>query len=418
MEIKKLQEKIYQLESLVEISKVVNTKLDLPEILESFRKSATQNLNAQFCTIYLIDEEKQTIYSAAMDDPRLETIEMDIGTGVSGTCAKTGERIITNHAYSDNRFSSDIDKKIGGHTENLCTVPMKNYNGKIIGVIQLMNKPGGFTYEDAQFLEALAVPAAIAVENNYLHKMELKNKMLKRDMRMASEVQRMILPETFPSINNLCASIIYKPYYQVSGDIYNFVKFNDNTVGVAIGDVSGKGVSAALIMSTVMALFSTMSKAITSTKEMCNILNNTVVAFTKSKKFCTFFYGVIDLQNNKLFYTNAGHNPPILVKRNGGSKFLKGNDPLFGAIEGHMYEQHEEDLHEGDIIFFYTDGVTESSNHKGEMFGEERLIETTVSCINETPETLSSYIESTLKEFMDHNKDQADDYTIISIKYI
>ncbi len=414
----KLEEKINQLESLLEVSKVVNTKLNLKDILKTFRKSATTNLNAQFCTIYLIDDEKQMIYSEDIDDPRLEKIEMPIGKGISGTVAKTGKRIITNKAYSDKRFASDVDKQIGGHTDNLCTVPMKNYEGKIIGVIQLMNKPGGFSTEDAEFLEALSVPAAIAVYKHNLQESMKKDEMFKKDMKFASKVQQMILPESFPSIEHLDSSVIYKPYFQVSGDIYNFKKINDHRIGLVIGDVAGKGVSAALVMSTVMTFFNTTFTDVKTTKDMCGILNNTVYTLTKSKTFCSFFYCILDLKENKLYYTNAGHNPPILVSDEGKTEFLKGGGPVFGIIKDNVYEQHEKPFHKGDVIFLYTDGVTETKNNKDEMFGEERLKNTAIICSKTSCDNLSDYIENALKDFMNHNTKQADDYTIISVKYI
>jgi phosphoserine phosphatase RsbU/P len=411
------KEIISKLESLVEVSKVLNSSLKLKDILEKFRQSTKSKLEAKFCTIYLINKERQTIYSVAMEDPRLKRIELPVGKGISGYVAQTGKHIITNDAYKDNRFDSFIDKQIGGHTNNLCTVPMRNHIGKIIGVIQLMNKKGGFSDEDAEFLEALAIPAAIAVENAKLHQKEVANKELMKDMELASKVQRMILPEKFPFARNLKASIVYKPYHQVSGDIYDFVGFSDTNTGIAIGDVSGKGVSAALIMSMIATLFSSLSISILSTKQMCSILNNTVVKFTKSRRFCTFFYSIINTETKKIYYTNAGHNPPILIKSNGDIITLKGGGAVLGAIDNTEYEQLEENFTQGDTLLLYTDGVTESRNTNGEMYSHERLLKRAEHFINHNTKPLAELIENDLKDFIEDYQHQDDDYTIISIKY-
>lgn len=411
------KEIISKLESLVEVSKVLNSSLELKDILEKFRQSTKTKLEAKFCTIYLINEEKQTIYSVAIEDPRLKRIELPIGKGISGHVAQTGKHAITNNAYKDKRFDSFIDKKVGGRTENLCTVPMRNHVGKIIGVIQLMNKENGFTDEDAEFLEALAIPAAIAVENAKLHQIEITNKELMKDMELASKVQRMILPDKFPLSEHLCASIVYKPYHQVSGDIYDFVEFSDTNTGIAIGDVSGKGVSAALIMSMIATLFSSLAMSILSTSQMCSILNNTVVKFTKSRRFCTFFYCIINTEQKKIIYTNAGHNPPILIKANGEITTLKGGGAVLGAIDDTEYGQIEKDFEKGDTLLLYTDGVTESRNPEGNMYSLERLLKKTENLTQQNTKPLAELIENDLKEYVEDYKHQDDDYTIISIKF-
>lgn len=411
-----LEKKIFQLESLVEVSKIVNSTLELTKILDYFRQSAKKNLEAEFCTIYLINEEKQMLCSVAIEDKRIDKIELPIGKGMAGTVAANGHRIITNNAYSDKRFDSDIDKKIGGHTDNLCTVPMKNFNGKIIGVIQLMNKKGGFSDDDAEFLENLAIPAAIAVDNSKLHKIQIAKERLDREMELASEVQRMLLPDKFPEKNNIIADIIYKPYFQVSGDIYDFIKLDENKIGIAIGDVSGKGVSAAMIMSTIKSIFSMLAKEIRSTSKICSFLNKAITRLTQSRRFCTFFYAIIDTKNNKLTFTNAGHNPPILIKVNGEYIMLKGGGPVIGAIENTHYDQSEVNFNKGDILLLYTDGVTESTNPKKEMYSEKRLIKDSLESINKS--NLAHIIDEKLHIFMKDDKKQVDDYTIIIIKYV
>lgn len=417
MEFKKTQKKITKLETLIELSKIMNSTLDLPEVLDHFRSSAKKILNAEFCTIYLINEDRNELYSVAIDDPRIDSIHLPIGSGVAGCVADTGKAIITNNAYDDDRFDPDVDKKIGGHTKNLCTVAMKNHENKIIGVIQLMNKPDDFTNEDAQYLESLAIHASIALENAKMHEVELTNQRLRKEMELASEVQKMFLPDKFPKNEKLDTSVVYRPYYKVSGDIYDFVYFTKKITGVAVGDVSGKGISAALIMSMIKTLFASLAEGMPSTKDICSILNRSVAKVTKSMRFCTFFYCIIDTDRGKLLYTNAGHNPPVIIHENGDYDLLKGGGALIGALEHQQYEEFEVAFKKGDTLLMYTDGVSESRNKVNEMYTEERLINVAVDKQNDPNKGLSYLIEDHFKDFIS-NIEQVDDYTIISVKHV
>jgi len=212
---------------------------------------------------------------------------------------------------------------------------------------------------------------------------------LQAEIEIAREVQEQLYPKTVPLLKTLSVTGLCQPARMVSGDYYDYQKLPGNMLAIAIGDVAGKGISAALLMATIqsamrMELRASFEPAASSqapvngarwsTARMVSELNQQLHATSSPEKFATFFFALYDEESSQVTYTNAGHLPPILI-RDGNPSILEVNGTVVGAFPFSKYEQSKIELRGGDLLLCYTDGITEPENEYGEMFGEQRLIE-------------------------------------------
>lgn len=205
---------------------------------------------------------------------------------------------------------------------------------------------------------------------------EKEQQRLQSEIEIAREVQGQLFPKAAPKMKTLEVTGLCHPARMVSGDYYDFVGVKDSGMALAIGDVAGKGISAALLMAAIQSIMRTQLNAPIqlSTASLVAQLSRQLYANTAPEKYATFFFGLYDEENRKLSYTNAGHLPPILV-RDGSPEMLEVTGTVVGAFPSALYEERNIGLMPGDLLVGYTDGITEPENAYGEMFGEERLIE-------------------------------------------
>ncbi len=218
---------------------------------------------------------------------------------------------------------------------------------------------------------------------------EKERERLHSELEIASEVQNQLFPKMAPDLRTLRLWAVCKPASMVSGDYYDYQHISGAMLALAIGDVAGKGISAALLMATVQAALRTQIRScieaaaavgqasagtLVSTSRLVSQLNQQLHAHTSPEKFATFFFGLYDDATGMLTYTNAGHLPPILL-RDGTAQRLAVNGMVVGAFPFAKYDESRIQMKSGDLLVFYTDGITEPENEYGEMFGEERLIE-------------------------------------------
>ena len=233
------------------------------------------------------------------------------------------------------------------------------------GVRDFVQKP----WENAQLLTTLGTQIEWARARRERQRLE------EQELEDAGEVERHLLPDEIPQIPGYQISGSWQPARAIGGDYFDVLKFGESRVGLCIGDVIGKGIPAALLMSNLQAAVRAAGSETTGPDELCARLNRVIAANTASSKFITFFYGLLDRASRRLAYTNAGHNPPILVRRDGSYRRLESGGPALGVLADLGYEQAEVQLSSGDRLLLFTDGVTEAANAEGEEYGEDRLIE-------------------------------------------
>lgn len=197
---------------------------------------------------------------------------------------------------------------------------------------------------------------------------------LQHELEESHEIQAALMPKKLPEIDGVDIVATWKPARTVGGDYYDVLKFSERHTGLCIADVAGKGMPAALLMSNVQAVLKSNASAVVPPGELCVRVNKVVCDNIVSHRFITCFYALLDTQNKKLFYTNAGHCPPMLI-RDGVCLRMKEGGPVLGIFPDRPYAQGEIDLRSGDCLVLFTDGVTEARNASGLEFGEDRLEE-------------------------------------------
>ena len=333
------------------------------------------------------------------------------------------------------------DTLFGG--KNLMAVPIPGRDGDILGVLIVGDKEerGGritsFTDEDVVLLDSFAKQAGVAIENAQLHQEALEARQLQAEMEEARKIQVNLIPETLPDIPGYEVAGHYEPRGPVGGDYYDCIPLSTGHWALAIADVSGKGMQAALLMATLRAgLISELSRAesieqgtlnqsslYTEIANMAMILNSLLYASGTEEKYATFFYSHLNSETDVLTTLNAGHNPPLLIRKDGTYKWLGedvGGIPL-GMFPNDMvssiadYEAEHVQLASGDVVVYYTDGVTETVNVEDDYYEEERLVEASQACKDEPAEGIRKYLHNAVMEFQGA-ADQFDDLTLLILR--
>jgi sigma-B regulation protein RsbU (phosphoserine phosphatase) len=201
-----------------------------------------------------------------------------------------------------------------------------------------------------------------------------ENHKLHQELEESHEIQAALMPKALPDIDGFDIAIAWNPARTVGGDYFDVLKFSERHTGLCIADVAGKGMPAALLMSNVQAVLKSFASDVLAPDELCTRVNTIICDNIVSHRFITCFYALLDTQNRKLSYTNAGHCPPMLI-RDGFCERMTEGGPVLGIFPGRRYVQGEIDLVSGDCFVLFTDGVTEARNTAGREFGEERLQE-------------------------------------------
>jgi sigma-B regulation protein RsbU (phosphoserine phosphatase) len=291
--------------------------------------------------------------------------------------------------------------------------------GEIRGVLLLGKRLDNQDYslDNLQFAKAFGNAVILALENSRLIQEEIKKKQIENEIHLALEIQQNLLPREIPEINGVDIYGITKPAKIVGGDYFDIVKLNENSVLVAIADVSGKGMPAAILMANVQAALKVLSASELKLDDLVNKLNNLVFNNTTPDKFITFFIGELNLKQKKFSYINAGHNPPIhFAKRDNKTNFLSKGGLILGLFKGPInYEIGITEIAEDDVIVLYTDGITEATNKEKQEFGEDRLLRKIQKNLHLNSEQICNAI---LKEVLNFAGDEEphDDLTIVSIK--
>jgi sigma-B regulation protein RsbU (phosphoserine phosphatase) len=362
---------------LVEAARNLNSTLDLDKLLDIILDMALQIVDGDRGTVYLLDDgvgELWTKVTRGLDGEGKGTIRLPLGKGIAGYVAATGDTINIPDAYMDPRFNPDFDRQTGYRTESILCTPMRNKDGHIIGVFQLLNKHRGtFTADDASFLDALSLHASLAIENARLYEQERQKIRIERDLLAAREVQTSLLPKDLPSIQGYDFAATTVPALEVAGDLYDFVPLDESRIAVSLGDVSGKGLPAALLMANIQATLRQQASAAGSPVECITRANRLLYQHTSPEKFVTLFYMFLDHRKHRFVFSNAGHEFPLLVSASGAVRRLETGGVVLGIVEEFPFEEETVALSRSDLLVVYSDGITEAPDKSGEQFGVRRL---------------------------------------------
>jgi putative ABC transport system permease protein len=306
-----------------------------------------------------------------------------------------------------------------GENGTRMAVPLRTKN-EIVGVL-LLGAPEGresFTAAEKHVLGSAAEIFALMIENGRLNDRALEQEKLRRDLALAGEVQRRLLPPEPPRCATVTLAAFTLPARTVGGDYYDFLSLPDEGIGIAVADVSGKGIAAALLMSVVQASLRVISgEREIPAAQLAAKMNRFIHASTAGNKYATFFYARLDERTGRLRYVNAGHNPPYLVRRTEtGVEIteLRAGGTVLGLFEEAGWEEAMVDLRSGDLLVAFTDGVPEAVNAGGEEFGEERLAALLRESLGGSAEEVSARLSARLRDW-GGEAEQYDDLTVVVV---
>ncbi len=370
------QKTIKQLSLLFEATRLLNSTLDLAELLDLILKIARTETNAERGTVFLVDQKHKQLWSIVATGLDQQEIRVPFGQGVAGKVAETGKVINVADAYTLDFFDRSFDQKFNYRTKSLLCLPIRHHTGDIVGVIQLLNqtKQGRFSQEDEDFLSKLSGHMAMALENARLHREVVEKQRLEKELALARGIQRSLLPDAPPIVPGYDIAVSNEPCYEVGGDYYDFLNLGPQSLLLVVADVEGKGVSSALVMSNLQATLRALVMHLHSLEVLTLSLNEMICHDTKSQKFLSMFLGLVDTRRNGLHYINAGHVPPILISGETGQyRLLEDGGTVIGLFASTEYQRGSVKLHAGDILVCCTDGILEASNAADDEFGTERL---------------------------------------------
>jgi len=366
---------VEKLERLIEASRALNSTLDLGRLLEIILDTALKTVEGDRGTVYLVDNEKHELWSIIQKGDHQVTIRLPFGKGIAGFVAASGDTLNITDAYLDPRFNPDVDRQSGYRTRTILCMPMTNKDGVIVGVFQLLNKKAGiFTEADESFLSALSIHAALAIENARLYEEEKALSSIREEVRLASKIQADLLPTAAPAIPGYDLAGVSIPARMVGGDYFDFIRMDHGRTGICLGDVSGKGMPAALLMANLQATL--RGQALIGGNPASSVArsNRLLYETTSPEKFVTLVFGILDPATHTFTYTNAGHDYPLLFRNGGELSVSESGGVVLGIMPSYPYTEEEITLRPGDTLVIYSDGICEAMDAGQGQFGVEGMV--------------------------------------------
>ena len=296
---------------------------------------------------------------------------------------------------------------------SMIAVPLQT-NDRVIGLIYV-DSPDlirEFTREDLGLLTVMANVAAIRIEHARLNEIELVERAMSKELEQAAHIQMGLLPSEPPKVAGMDIFGSTAPCRTVGGDYYDYLEFPDGRIGMLVGDVAGKGMPASLLMSSLQARVKVLFEDGDRLAEKITRLNKATTAHTPDNRFITFFMTVADPATGELVFTNAGHNPPVLVRAKGGFELLSGGGMILGILPMAEYTEVRAKMEPGDTLVLFSDGVTEAVNPSDEDFGEQRLAELVASLSGRPAREIVKAVHDEIARFT-QGAPPADDITVV-----
>ncbi len=319
------------------------------------------------------------------------------------------------HTLSDYRENSPLASFLQERRMRLI-LPLKEGNN-LIGFVGLSDKVAGYRYssEDINFLGVLSNQMVTALTNARLYVESLERMRLQEEVTMARQIQLDLLPSEPPSVHPFAISARSTPSRTVGGDFYDFIPIDDCRVGIVIADASGKGMPAALMIAQIQAIIRSEVNNGSSISTMLRNMNQQMLQSSSSEKYATLFYGELDIRDRRLRFANAGHNYPILVRGSGQVELLTDGGPVIGALPHLEYESRVVQLETQDLLFLFTDGLSEAMDEQEREYSEERVREMILTHRHLQPDEIIETILTDVQSF-DPSDPPRDDTTVIAIK--
>jgi len=372
-------------------------------------------VGADRCSLWLIDKPAGELWTKVAHG--VGEIRIPRGKGIVGACIEEEAPMLVNDTRNEPRLLRRVDESSGYRTESVLCVPLRS-EGRVIGAFQLLNKPGGFGDGDVGLLGLLGHFAAGAIENERLRQEALGAKLMKHELTLAHDVQARLLPENPTGIRGLECVGCCRPARSIGGDYYDLLPLRKGGFAVTLGDVSGKGIPAAVMMASIQTLLrSLLQREGEDLAVLLSDLNRTLYMSSTAERYSTLFCGVISQDRRTLTYVNAGHVQPLLLHADGELERLPGDGlPIAMLPEAH-YDTTTVALRPGDLLVVVSDGIVEACNAAGDFWEEEEVERVVLEHIEAALEALPGVLCAAVDEFAGE-AEQYDDMTVVAVKVL
>jgi len=391
-----------RLAMLYRISQTFNSTLNLGEVLDRVMDEVVAVTRAERGFLMLRGSDGSLVFHAArgMEQRTIEGPEFQISRGIVDRVATEGKPLLTSDAQLDPRLGERASVRLLGLRAILC-VPLE-LKGEVQGVVYVDSRlhTGVFSPDDLDLLAGIASSAAIAIENARLYQVAVEKGRMERELQVAREVQASLIPQAAPQVPGWEFAGWWQPAREVSGDFYDYVAFGDGHQGLLIGDVTDKGMPAALFMAHARSIIRACAIAASDPVPAIRNANATLCAQTTNGMFVTLCLAHLEPSSGQLRYVNAGHNLPLHWdhKKKAWRPFGRPGLPL--AIDpAAEYVEGTAEIRPGDLLVLYTDGLTDATDARSELFGLERVKNVIAAHADASPEEVLDHIRRALADF-------------------
>jgi len=410
------EKKVRNLQKVLEISRSLAAADDLDSLLTLIIERSMELLDAERATLFLYEADTNELVSriaAGVDE-----IRVPADRGISGATVKSGSTVNVPDVYADERFNPQVDRTTGFHTRSILSLPLWDYQGSLVGVLQAVNKrSGAFGPYDITLAETLAAQAGVAIQRARLIGHYIEKQQMERAMQIARDIQQGLLPDSAPQIDGFDIAGFSAPADATGGDTYDFLPLPDGRWMIIVADASGHGVGPALVIAETRAMLRAVCLQQPDISAVLQIVNRLLIADLDEARFVTCFFGLLDPPAGSMTYASAGHGPMIFYDRKADQFHQVAATTLpLGVMEEISFDRTiSHKFSRGDLAVIITDGFFEAVDAAGRQFGVERMIERLRRDRDLPAAEIIANLHKAVTEFTGRAA-QADDLTAIVIR--
>lgn len=413
-----------QLSALDFISNLLTeTSFDLPPLLDEIVRVTAETMHMKACTIRLLDDESGEMRLKASYGLSNEYLykgpiiaAKSIFRQLIEQCCQEDDIVEVFEVAKDDRMQYTREAVSEG-IHSLLAAPLVRDNAAIGALSVFTSEAHRFSEEERRLFKTIANQASVAISLAQLYQEKLELQQIEHELEIAADIQRKLMPNAAPQLPGFDIAGQYRPCHEIGGDFYDFITLPEHNLGVVLGDVSGKGIPASLLMATVRTALRVQAENIFSMHDVVSKVNRAVYVDTRPDEFITLFYGVLNADSRVFTYVNAGHNTAVLIRGDDARRLAPGGPPV-GILPDLLAGEEHARLEIGDILAIYTDGYADAEGTDGEPFGDERVIEVLQENADLGASELIHAVENAVVQFKSVTAAYGDDRTMVIVKAI